>query len=216
MLNKSQLLTLQAICQKGLPVEKPASAWLSRLVLEEGIGQQLGARVVFRFEDIAKLKVFLAVHRYAQQVTDKDFADRMTVSAVLNDEKLATSPITQDRVLVKSLTSPFVVNGKTFSAGHGVEFRVSELIHAEVSQVIWIENLAVFLVLHEYFSQLDGLASDVLAVYRGGQGVLSAKGSQAYLSAYTGYKIGFFDFDPAGICQLGMMGFDALMLPLLV
>lgn len=212
-LNKSQLLTLQAICQKGLPVEKSASAWLSRFVADEGIGQQTGSRIAFSFDDIQKIAIFLAVNDYQQSVTHEDFADRMATSAVVNDEKLATSPITQDRVLVKSLRLPFQVNNAVFPAGHGIEFRVSELITTEVSQVVLVENLAAFLTLQDYPELLKLLSPDALAVYRGGQGIFSAQGSHAYLSVYAGQKIGFFDFDPAGLCQLGLTGLDALILP---
>lgn len=133
----------------------------------------------------------------------------------LNNEKLATSPITADRVLVKSLSLPFHINHQPFPARHGIEFRVEDLLNTQVSQVVVIENLAVFLALHDYPICLTDLSHDALAIYRGGQGLFSAQGSQAFLARYQGQKIGFFDFDPAGLCQLGMKHLSALLLPAL-
>jgi hypothetical protein len=211
-LNNSQLLAIQAIHQKGLPVEKSASAWLERFVTEEGIGQINGRKVSFSYDDMQKIGTFLLVNGYGQPLTADDFSDRMTLSRVLGDEKLATSPVTQDRVLVKSLTEPFEVNGKVFPAGHGIEFRVSELLQAKPTQVLLVENLAAFLSLQDYSAVSDRLLPDALVIYRGGQG-FSAQASQCYLAQCQAQTIGFFDFDAAGLCQLGMKGLNAVLLP---
>lgn len=211
-LNKSQLLALQAIHQKGLPVEKTASFWLERFVTEEGIGQIIGRKVSFSYVDMQKIGTFLSVNGYDQSITDDDFSDRMTLSRVLGDEKLATSPVTQGRVLVKSLIQSFQVNGKLFPAGHGIEFRVSELLQKNPSQVLLVENLAAFLTLQDYSAVSDCLLPDALVIYRGGQG-FSAQASQRYLAECQVQTIGFFDFDAAGLCQLGVKGLDAVLLP---
>ena len=55
-------------------------------------------------------------------------------------------------------------------------------------------------------------SADVLVVYRGGQG-FSAQASQRYLAQCQAQIIGFFDFDAAGLCQLGVKGLNALLLP---
>lgn len=211
-LNQSQLLVLQAIHQKGLPVERTASGWLVRFVEEEGIGRVVGRKVSFSYDDMSKIGVFLSMNGYAQSLSVEDFTDRMTLSRVLADEKMATSPVTQDRVLVKSLRNPFEVNGKRFPAGHGIEFRVGELLQAKPSQVLLVENLAAFLTLQDYANARNCLSADVLVVYRGGQG-FSAQASQRYLAQCQAQIIGFFDFDAAGLCQLGVKGLNALLLP---
>lgn len=211
-LTQSQLLALQAMYQKGVPVERTASDWLLRFVEEEGIGQINGRKVSFSYDDMHKIGTFLSVNGYAQRLSADDFTDRMTLSRVLSDEKLAKAPVTQDRVLVKSLTNSFEVNGKLFPAGHGIEFRVSELLQAKPSQVLLVENLAAFLTLHDYATVRDCLAADVLVIYRGGQG-FSARASQHYLAQCQAERVGFFDFDVAGLCQLGVKGLDALLLP---
>jgi hypothetical protein len=211
-LNKSQLLALQAIHQKGLPVEKSASLWLARFVAEEGIGQVIGRKVVLSYDDMQKIGTFLSVNGYSQPLTADDFSDRMTMSRVHGDEKLARSPVTQDRVLVKSLTQSFQVNGKRFPAGHGIEFRVSELLQAKPSQVLLVENLAAFLTIQDYSAVSDCLLSDVLVIYRGGPG-FSAQASQRYLAECQAQVIGFLDFDAASLCQLGVKNLDGLLLP---
>ncbi len=213
-LTATQVRELQAMSQKGLPCDKPASAWITRLAEEEGIGSLSGKKCFFTAKDLNKIAVFLRVNGYAQTVTETDFADRLTLAAKLNDEKLANQPVSQGRVMVKSFAKDFVVANQRFPSGHGIEFQVNELLNADIKQWFLVENLAVFLAIEQYPNLLNCLDKDCLVLYRG-HGMFTAQASQSLLRQSNASKIGFFDFDPAGLCQIGMSDLDALILPAL-
>lgn len=213
-LTATQVRELQAMSQKGLPCDKPASAWITRLAEEEGIGSLSGKKCFFTAKDLNKIAVFLRVNGYAQTVTETDFADRLALAAKLNDEKLTNLPVSQGRVMVKSFAKDFVVADQRFPSGHGIEFQVNDLLNTDIKQYLLVENLAVFLAIEQYPNLLNCLDEDCLVLYRG-HGIFTAQASQSLLRQSKALKIGFFDFDPAGLCQIGMTDLGALILPAL-
>ncbi|WP_178863477.1 DUF7281 domain-containing protein [Thiomicrorhabdus cannonii] len=212
-LNKQQILTLQAICQKGIACKRQASIWLRALAEEEGFGKVSGRSIEITAADIRKIVTFLETNGYSGQTDESTFLNRMTTAKVFSNEKLTRGMITSNRILLKSVKNSFCIDGKTFPPGHAIEFKTSELTQCAVSQIILIENLEPFLEAEHYPILTDLLNEDALLVYRGGQGLFSAQGSQAFINSFKGETIGFFDYDPAGLCTLGIQGLNRLILP---
>lgn len=212
-LSKQQILTLQAICKKGIADQKSASKWLVQLSQEEGVGQIRGKQISISYQDILKIRVFLELHGYGEEATQETFESRTEASKVFANEKLASSAVTDNRVFLKTTKHPIRLNGHLLPVGHGIEFRVNELDNLQASQIVLIENLDTFFEADRCDGLISLLNDDAVFVYRGGQGFFSAKGSQDLLNNFKGEKIGFFDFDPAGLCLLGVKGLDKVVVP---
>jgi NTP pyrophosphatase (non-canonical NTP hydrolase) len=177
------------------------------------VGSISGKKIRLDFSDIKTLQSFLNKNGYGNKVESSNFSTRIEASKFVANEKLATAPVTSNRVFVKTVGSSFNCKAKTFPKGHGIEFMVEDVLKASFSQLLVVENLEVFLELDKYHRVTSILNEDCLLVYRGGKGFFSAKGVNALLEGFKGEKVGFFDFDPAGICQLGMKGLEAMVLP---
>ncbi|GAB6069915.1 hypothetical protein JCM30760_10120 [Thiomicrorhabdus hydrogeniphila] len=212
-LSKQQLQRLQKILEEGIPTAVALSQVWKDFYESEMIGLIQGKKLVFETSDLSRIEGFLDINGYPRTSTEYDFSSRAHAAESLPSEKMATTTVTHDRVLVKSINEFFELHGVTFPAFHGIEFKVEQALQLDGSQVVLIENLELFLKAEDYKQFTTLLNNDALLIYRGGTGIFSTKASIEFLQKFSGERIGFFDFDPAGLCRLGHKNLDSVILP---
>lgn len=212
-LSKQQLQRLQKIVKDGIPIDIPLSQVWQDFYESEMIGSIQGKKLVFETSDLPKIEGFLDINGYPHTSTEDDFSSRTKAAESLPNEKMAITTVTHDRILVKSINESFELDGVTFPAFHGIEFQVEQALQLNVSQVVLIENLELFLKAEDYKQFTTLLNNDALLIYRGGTGIFSTKASVDFLQKFSRERIGFFDFDPAGLCRLGHKSLDSVILP---
>lgn len=212
-LSKQQLKKLQQIIQNAVPARLAVGKAWQNFYDSEMIGSLQGNQLIFDISDINKIKSFLEINGYPLTSQEKDFFSRTDAANSLPSEKMATKAVTDNRLLIKSINEPFQLDGVNFPPRHGIEFHVEQAIQIKASQIVLVENLELFLKAEDYQPFAKQLNPDALLVYRGGAGIFSTHASVNFLEKFSGERIGFFDFDPAGLCRLGHKHLDATILP---
>lgn len=212
-LTKQQLKKLQQIIQNAVSTHVALGKGWQNFYDSEMIGSVQGKELIFGISDINKIKSFLEINGYPLASQEKDFSSRTHAANTLPSEKMATKAVTDNRLLIKSINEPFQLDRVNFPPRHGIEFNVDEALQIKASQIVLIENLELFLKAEDYQQFSMQLKPDALLVYRGGAGIFSTNASIKFLENFGGERIGFFDFDPAGLCRLGHKHLDAIILP---
>ena len=212
-LTKQQLKKLQQIIQNGVSTHVALGKGWQNFYDSEMIGSVQGKKLMFGISDINKIKSFLEINGYPLASQEKDFSSRTYAANTLPSEKMATKAVTDNRLLIKSINEPFQLDRVKYPPGHGIEFNVDEALQIKASQIVLIENLELFLKAEDYQQLAMQLKRGALLVYRGGAGIFSTHASVKFLEHFDGERIGFFDFDPAGLCCLGHKHLDAIILP---
>lgn len=211
-LSLNQIKTLQHIVQKGLPVTKVLSKWMEDFHAEESIGSIHGKKIVFSYEDVLKVEAFLLHNDYPLDFDPNVLKSRSDTSAVFKDEKRANA-VTRERLFIAFPKRYFCSEGEFLPVGRGMDFTFDELNQLNPSQIVLLENLEIFLKAGQYKPLLDLLHEDSVFIFRGSKGFYSAEGTVEYFQSFARERIGFFDFDPAGICLIGHNFIDSIILP---
>lgn len=187
----AQLLFLQGLIQS--PGNKQMSAVARRCSEEFRIGTRVGRRFVYDEKDIADATALLQAHGLPLTSTGiRDRADAATRPGIT--EKHGTTAPHEDSVAYRMFRF-----GMPQSVGYGVAsaLEVSQL-PAEVMMVI--ENFETFRQLHRYTWVMKRLTSVVycVVVFRG-DNVYSIGDATRCVNGSNLPKIGFHDFDPAGL-----------------
>lgn len=195
-----------------MPVTKVRSKWMDDFHTEESIGSIHGKKIIFSYEDILKVKDFLLHNDYPLSFDSNILKSRTDTSAVFKDEKRANA-VTRERLFVVFPKRGFRLDGPFLPIGRGMDITFDELNQLNPSQIVLIENLEIFLKAGQYTPLLDLLHEDSVFIYRGGPGFYSAEGTVEYFQSFAGERIGFFDYDPSGICLIGHNFIDSIILP---
>jgi hypothetical protein len=212
MFNQQQLKTLQGIIDKKVSYQSKAK-WLIELSHDTGIGLVKSSSVVFGIKDIESLANYLVANDFPIESLTSDFNDRIETSKHVGNEKITGNAVTHDRVLVLLPKQNYTLNNQLLPQGRAMDFTVDEVLSINFAEVLVIENLAAFLNIMQYPSLLSMLTNDSVLVFRGMAGCYSSKGMTSFLEKFTGKKVGWFDFDPAGIAVIGHKQFDSLLVP---
>lgn len=182
---------LQGLIQS--PGDKQMSAVARRCSEEFRIGTRVGRRFVYDEKDVADATVLLQSHRLPLVSTEiQDRADAATRPGIT--EKHGTTAPHDDGVAYRMFRL-----GMPQSVGYGVAsaLEVSQL-SADVMMVV--ENFETFRQLHRYtwvMERLNGIVYCVV-VFRG-DNVYSIGDAKRCVDGSNLPKIGFHDFDPAGL-----------------
>lgn len=182
---------LQGLIQS--PGDKQLSAVARRCSEELRIGTRVGRRFVYDEKDIADVAALLRSHGLPLNSTDiQDRADAVTRPGVT--EKHGTTAPHGDSVAYRMFHS-----GTPQSVGYGVAsaLEVSKMT-ADVMMVV--ENFETFRQLHRYDWVMKRLNNIVycVVVFRG-DNIYSVGDAKRCVNDSNLPKIGFHDFDPAGL-----------------
>lgn len=212
MFNQQQLKTLQNIIAKRISYKSKAK-WLIKFSTDTGIGLIKSGIVSFGINDIKSLESYLLANGFPIESNLSDFSDRIEASKSVGNEKITNNPVTHDRVLALFPEQGFFLNGEVMPKGRAMDMTVAEVLSLDVKSLVIVENLAVFLNAYRYPNLLSLVHRDSIIVFRGMAGCYSTKGTVKLLNDFKGEKVGFFDFDPAGISVLGHKQFDSVLVP---
>ena len=212
MFNQQQLKTLQNIIAKRISYKSKAK-WLVKFSTDTGIGLIKSGMVSFGIKDIKGLESYLLANDYPIESNLSDFSDRIESSKSVGNEKITNNPVTHDRVLALFPEKDFFLDGEIMPKGRAMDMTVAEVLSLDFKSLVIVENLAVFLNAYHYPNLLSVVHRDSIIVFRGMAGCYSTKGTVKLLNDFTGEKVGFFDFDPAGISALGHKQFDSILVP---
>lgn len=212
MFNQQKLKTLQGIIAKKVSYQSKAK-WLIELSHDTGIGLVKSGSVVFGIKDIESLANHLVANNYPIESRASDFNNRIEASKHVGNEKITANAVTHDRVLALFPKQNYTLNNQLLPKGRAMDLTVKEALSLNATEIVVVENLAVFLNAMQYPSLLSILSNHSVVVFRGMTGCYSLKGMSSLLEQFTGKKVGWFDFDPAGIAAIGHKQFDSLLVP---
>lgn len=196
-----------------LVADKPAfrrnEGVAQRILDGHGIGSASGARVSYTATDIESARRALSARGIPLDIVDTGFSRSEAAPGL--SEKSGARAVTEGLVAVIPLnTDRGQVSPGSFTAVHW------EKAAAWACEcVLECENLEAFLRLHEY-TWLENFIQGrtVLAVYRGGPQFFRPGAAASLLARIDKPVLGFYDFDPAGLCiAAGEPNLEALCLP---
>ena len=214
-LTQNEIIKLHSQVDKGAGASVSYSGFWKRFFEEYSIGTIERKRITFSYQDLSELNQLMASLGIDNKAFATPFKDRMEAS-LHGDEKLTNVAVTSGFVMLMGLNMPITVDRGEIPKGYALTLPVDEACEIEIGTVVFVENLEVFLKLHTFpifLNLFKDETNSVVALYRGGKPPMSAKGSKAFLRNFKGVVIGFCDFDPAGINQIGVSSCHSLILP---
>jgi hypothetical protein len=214
-LSSGQIIKLHELVEKGAGASVAYTGCGKQFFEEYSIGAIERKRVKFSYQDLSELNRLMDSLGIGDKVFATPFDNRMDASRY-GDEKLAREAITSGFVMVMGVNAPMTVENGEIPAGCALTLPIDEANKIKAGTVVFVENLEVFLKLHSYPIFLDLFKDEikpVVALYRGGQGFMSTKGAKTFLDEFKGEIVGFCDFDPAGINQIGYPSCHKLIFP---
>jgi hypothetical protein len=177
------------------PGDKQLSAVARRCSEEFRIGSRVGRRFFYSDKDIAEAVVLLQAHGLPlTNAGKKDRADAADTPGL--SEKIGSIPPHNDSVAYRS----FRCGAQEF-AGYGVATAL-EVSSTKASVMMVVENLETFRKLHQYnwvVRRMQAIEHCVV-VFRG-DGIYYTSDAARCVELSTIPKIGFHDFDPAGLAM---------------
>lgn len=180
---------------------------------EFGVGDIYGKELHLSIQDHNKLREFLLSESGADPLNDEITGDRLATAEKVRNEKWATKSVFSGMVQVSSATGmvPGTHGDAITPPGTILKIDAEYLDTSRITSVVLVENGAIA----RYWNRVslpDGI-TDPLMLYRG-HGEESAAGSK-WISGLPDniLKVGFFDFDPAGIGMSLDYGLDAVIIP---
>ena len=212
-LSITKLKILQELVKKKLPY-KGKKKWLAIFSDEVGIGDATGDTVEFDVRDIEAIKSYLISNNYSLESTSESFSDRIEASKNTGDEKISDSPVTQDRMLAMVMSGEHLLDNQRLPVGRVFDITIEELLSLNLRKVVVVENLAVFYRLAEYKELLSIVEDCSMFVFRGTRGIYSTTAPKKFCSGcFSGVRVGWFYYDPAGLNLTGNKHFDSVIVP---
>ncbi len=190
-IDAAQLRFLQGLLQS--PVDKQISAVARRCSEEFRIGTRVGRRFVYDEKDIADASALLQSHGLPLVSTEiQDRADAAIRPGI--PEKHGTTAPHDDSVAYRIFQC-----GVPESVGYGVASPF-EILQLPADMMMVVENFETFRQLHRYNWVMERLHNVVycVVVFRG-DNVYSVGDANRCVNGSNLPKIGFHDFDPAGL-----------------
>lgn len=180
---------------------------------ELGIGSVSSKHLLLKPEDHEKLRKWASLEAGADPLTTTVSGDRLEVSSLVRDEKWATESVFSGmiQVNVRSGEIPLSQGNAVTSPGTLLSVTASEILVGENATVVLVENGIV--ARHWHKCRVPAVLSNALMVYRGHAS--EAEAVRGWLNSLPSEvrKVGYFDFDPAGLGMAIDYGVDAILIP---
>lgn len=213
MLKRRQLQAIQRLLQSNAQKVKASLVW-KEINEVEGIGEVSGEYICFTHSELGTLRKLIenieGVDLREQQLE----GTRTEVAGFAKNEKLSNEAPFASCLLLATRSSDGVPlkPGSCECPSKGfLGVSLEDIDLSEVKQLVLIENGQAFRDWHLY--QFPEILSNALFVYRG-HGSNAQLVKQLFQSlSDDSLKVGFFDFDPAGIDMAHDGNFDAVIFP---
>ena len=191
----------------------PVSAVWQKIHDETSIGSISSMQLMLTVEDHKKLREWVKGETGTDPLTTEISGDREEVAAMSRDEKFATENVFSGMLWVSRLSGeiPLVQGNAATPEGTLISVATDDISMDDIKTTVIVENGTVA---RNWYKCIvpDELAT-ALIVYRG-HGELAST-VRAWLSSLNAdiKKIGYFDFDPAGLGIAVDYNMDAILIP---
>ncbi|QCB46942.1 hypothetical protein [Hydrogenophaga sp. PAMC20947] len=207
----SQIAFLRNLAARGA-IEKGASASAEFFLTQHGLGLRAGSRFVYSKEDAERAAQMLVNRRIAAVSPEKTLRRIDAVLNIAGSEKSGTLSPHYDSVAIKTAHGRCLLDANSVpQIGYQV-LTHEQSVSVRADALMVVENLESFRFL-ERNRWLDYLGKDVLAIFRGDNG-LRADAALKVIEARKEPVWAYFDFDPAGLGMASRLPrLERLLLP---
>ena len=180
---------------------------------ELGIGSISKKQLLLTHKDHEKLRNWTAHEVGADPLTTKIIGDRLEAAALVKNEKWATEGVFSRMIRVSKLSGeiPLTQGNAVTPRGTLLSVSASDILVNKITSVILVENGIV--ARYWYKSLVPEDLAAALIVYRGHGSEAEATRTWLYNLPTDIKKIGYFDFDPAGLGIAVDYNMDAILIP---
>lgn len=181
---------------------------------ELGVGELSSRHLLLSADDHTKLRDWFTLEVGADPLTTAIIGDRLQAAALVRNEKWATEAVFSGMMQVNVISGvvPLAQGDAITPPGTLLEVSADDVEIDRIDTVILIENGIVA----RYWNQcrIPSELSRALMVYRG-HGAESMRSVREWIDELptTIKKVGYFDFDPAGMGLAIDYGMDAILIP---
>lgn len=181
---------------------------------ELGVGDLSSRHLNLSLHDHARLREWFELDAGADPLTTDITGNRLEAASLVRDEKWATESVFSGlmKVNVISGTVPLTQGEATTPTGTLLEVNANNVLVDRIKAVVLVENGIV--ARHWHQCRIPAELSNALMVYRG-HGNESVKCVREWIDSLpqSVMKVGYFDFDPAGIGIAIDYRMDAILIP---
>ncbi len=210
-MNKSQFNSIKKLLKNRRYKINATKIWRD-IHAEYGVGQLSSKAILFIEQDFSNLRTMCQKLTGVDPLLEEVKGDRLDVAAKARNEKWAQGNVFGDMVEVNSKSSIELTHGQAVTPpGTFLKVGVNDFNLNVIDKILLIENAVI--ARHWYQCRLPDSLDNALMVYRGHD--VSSKAVRAWLTTLPEHimKIGYFDFDPAGLGIAHDYGVDALLVP---
>lgn len=191
----------------------PLSAAWREIHDESGVGYISAKHLVLSAEDHSKLREWVLLEAGADPLITKVGGDRLDAASVVRDEKWATDTVFAGMMQVNVISGavPLKQGDAITPLGTLLSVTAADVLADRIDAVILVENGIV--ARHWHKCRFPSELSNALMVYRG-HGA-EGKTVRQWISELPPavQKIGYFDFDPAGLGMVIDYNMGAILIP---
>ncbi|MEN8177782.1 MAG: hypothetical protein ABFS39_04100 [Pseudomonadota bacterium] len=181
---------------------------------ELGVGELSSRHLILSAYDHTKLRDWFKLEAGADPLTTEIVGNRLQAAALVRDEKWATESVFSGMMQVNVISGvvPLVQGDAITPPGTLLEVSASEVLIDHIDTVVLVENGIVARYWHQ--CRIPSELSHALMVYRG-HGTERTKTVRHWIKQLpsTVKKVGYFDFDPAGMGIAVDYEMDAILIP---
>ena len=180
---------------------------------ELGVGSVSARQLLLAPEDHEKLRKWASLEAGADPLTTSISGDRLEAASLVRDEKWATESVFSGmiQVNVRSGEIPTSQGNAITPPGTLLFVAASNIFVDKITAVVLVENGII--ARHWHKCRVPATLSNALMVYRGHTSEAGAVRGWLNNLPPEIKKIGYFDFDPAGLGMAIDYGVDAILIP---
>jgi len=212
MMNKRTLAAVQKLLQSGKQQVAVSGVW-QELIEVQGIGQLVNNKaIIFTTKEIQQLRAIVNRQIEGDVMHTPMKGKRLEMAQHYSNEKMADKTVFGDLIWGCSQHPIPLLNGDaTTPNGSFLSFPLTELNVSRCPLLFIIENGEVF---RSWWKLTLPRQFDTgLIIYRGHNSNQNAVKELVQQVNLNGNTIGFFDYDPSGICLAHEMGVTSVALP---
>lgn len=181
---------------------------------ELGIGDLSSKQLILSSEDHTKLRAWYLLDVGADPLTTKVSGNRLEVASLVRDEKWATKSVFSGMMQVNVISGvvPLSQGDAITPPSTLLEVSAGDVLISRLDAVVLVENGIVARYWHK--CRIPAEFSRALMIYRG-HGAENMKCVRQWIEQLppTVKKVGYFDFDPAGLGIAIDYHMDAILIP---
>lgn len=194
----------------------PLTAVWREIHEELGVGDIFVKHLVLSSEDHSRLREWVLLEVGADPLKTKVSGDRLKAASQVRDEKWATDAVFSGMMQVNAMSGavPLVQGDAVTPQGTLLSVAAADVLTECVDAIVLVENGIVARYWHK--CRIPSDLSNALMIYRGHGADSETVRQWIKKLPSTVKKVGYFDFDPAGLGMAIDYGVDAILIPALL